>query len=281
MATNKKNQILAEFLEVLQPTILGDKDIQKFIVESNLTKEQAQYVVLWFVCACLISFIDQDKNEDARGIVASSMNNIKEAEEFLEKEGYENVHDLLVEEFNANANEWYDIISKADCFKPFLKGSKSEEEAPKRKLHKGEEDEGEKVQMPEWIQKGIKVSLAALSFVFNREDDIDEFLAHMKDDEVKGWALLILASGLLAFHLDNCAKGKEQLPEEISPFAHDVEEAAAACQYMFKQNVESLSKQISNFDKFMGKIMEIIDDHYKEFIKKMYKQLYKMIQEAE
>jgi len=278
MATNKKNQILAEFLEVLQPTILGDKDIQKFIVESNLTKEQAQYVVLWFVCACLISFIDQDKNEDARHIVASAMNNIKEAEEFLEKEGYEKVHDLLVEEFNENAKEWYEIISKSDCFKPFLKGAKSEE-APKRKLRKGEE-ENQGVEMPEWIKNGIKVCLTALSFVFNREDDVDEFLAHMKDDEVKGWALLLLASGLLAFHLDNCVKGREQLPEELSPFAKDVEEAAAACQYMFKQNVESLSKQISNFDKFMGKIMEIIDDHYKEFIKKMYKQLYKMIQEA-
>lgn len=256
-------------IELLIPIVSNDKEIREYINESGFTEEEANYVLVWLISCCIYNCVNPKKNKEAMELVQGALEDMKKAQNLLEEAKFENVNESLFDLFKENFPEWYQIVAEQEWFKPILRTAEDAED---------EEEDQSAEEVNDRATTATTLSLKIMKGIMQREDDVQELVDKINGDELISGVALHIALKVLLIHLIRCAKDEEPLPK-FSPFSSCLKEGIAVLQEAYEKNAEEL-KNVNKFDELEKEIDEIVEDHYREFIKKMYKQIIRLIESA-
>lgn len=264
-----KEELIQMFVDNLTPLVKHDKEINEWKDGSELSNKEFQDLINWMCYATICIMLKSNMGELEQSAIQDCQHYMKVIEKKFEKAGFDDVEKMLIEILEENVEEWIDILETA--------AKQYREENPQ------EFENGDVVNQESGNDSTevaiFKLHTYFLGEVISREDDVIDFIK--KYSSVKPQILgLFVTANVYYSHLMTVKLGKINPPKNEPIVKYNKE-----LLNLTEGVLQDVSKKfiIGNVDEdqFDKDMQEIMQDHYDEFIKKMYKRIFKEIQKAQ
>lgn len=252
MAKNEESKVLKVLLKAFTPIVLNDKDIIEFIEKNELDQEEGQLVAFWLVSAAAGFYLSACNDPKYKNDITEAAENLTFAETQLSKK-YNDIHNVLDSVLKDNIEEWFDIIHK---------------DLQKENIESKESDNTEEM---DDVDDVIAFYQKALFPIIIREDDVTEY-AQQFDGKLGNFIVNFICVLILLKLATNYASD-ENRPND--PLGRNAMEVVKRLMKLSKDMLDTIEGAVSDSKNFQANIAEIVNDHYNEFVKKMYKSFVK------